>query len=114
VLPRVHAPLPEEFRTDDYTGEEDISYDNAPPPGYAPRAPFARRDEELFEELPPDESVFEAEPEPEELPSIFGMPAAHANAPQPPRSAAKPLRRKLPLKTRKKTPSRKKPGKSRR
>jgi diguanylate cyclase (GGDEF)-like protein len=114
VLPRVHAPLPEEFRTDDYTGEEDISYDSAPPPGYAPRAPFARRDEELFEELPPDESVFEAEPEPEELPSIFGMPAAHANAPQPPRSAAKPLRRKLPLKTRKKTPSRKKPGKSRR
>jgi hypothetical protein len=112
VLPRVHVPLPEEFRTEDYTGEEDVSYDDAPPPGRAPRAPYVQQqEEEMFEEPPPDETMFEMEPEPEpeELPSIFGMPDTPYVAPAAAGIAVKPTRRKPSPKPRKRSPQRKKP-----
>ena len=112
VLPRVHVPLPEEFRTEDYTGEEDVSYNDAPPPGRAPRAPYVQQqEEEMFEEPPPDETMFEMEPEPEpeELPSIFGMPDTPYVAPAAAGIAVKPTRRKPSPKPRKRSPQRKKP-----
>lgn len=116
VLPRVHVPLPEEFRTEEYSGEEDVAYEEVPPPGRAPMAPYVRpQEEELFEEPQPDETMFETEPEPEpeELPSIFGMSDTPYVAPAAVRIAVKPTRRKPAPKSRKRSPQRRKP-KSRR
>ncbi len=122
VLPRTHAPLPHEFRTADYSGEEEDPYAQSPQAGSAPMAPRSQRavEEELFEQLPPDETMFEAEAEPEpesepeELPSIFGMPTPRPATRTPPRTTAKAAKTKpaTKAKLKKKPPPRKKPRKS--
>jgi diguanylate cyclase (GGDEF)-like protein len=90
VLPRAQVYAPQEMAPADYSGREE-QYGAAEPlpeepvPGQAPLAPrrIRRRiiEEEIFDDNgPSDEGVFEEEPvpEPEELPSIFGMSAADA------------------------------------
>jgi diguanylate cyclase (GGDEF)-like protein/PAS domain S-box-containing protein len=117
VLPRVHVPLPEEFQTPDYTGEEDI-YPPMPVPGYAPMAPRPQRVEtDMFEPPHLDETMFEEleEPfvEPEELPSIFALPPAATSASRSEVRMPKP-KPKSPPKTRKKIRVTAKPRKKRR
>ncbi|MFO1034441.1 MAG: EAL domain-containing protein [Hyphomicrobiales bacterium] len=88
VLPRLAAPYAIPHHQEVYPpagiddGAIEASYFDdtpEPPPGRAPMAPRRVRrrliEEEIFDELPPDDTVFEPEPElePEELPSIFDV-----------------------------------------
>jgi diguanylate cyclase (GGDEF)-like protein len=126
VLPRVHAPLPEEFRSDDAV----VAFEPpAPVPGRAPLAPRPRRPEDDMFELPgPDDAMFEVDypyqadplpdfepdPEPEELPSIFAMARKAAVPAENPRSAAPPRPKpKVKLRVKVKTKPRGKPAPSR-
>ncbi len=73
----------------------------SPMPGVSPMAPRAHPvEQELFEELPPDETVFEPPPEPEELPSIFAVTAAKPPTPSAPRKVSKVKLKKKSTKVR--------------
>lgn len=102
VLPRVHAPLPDEMAQD---GRSANFQPPGPVPGYAPLAPRPQRlEQEMFEPPSTDEGMFEdtdadafdefsapeemlqddfgdePEDEPEELPSIFAMPPSQPSS----------------------------------
>ena len=107
VLPQLRSPQPAGYYSQ---GQESVEIAALPQPGVAPMAPRSARqvEQDMFEEPPHDETMFEPppepepEPEPEELPSIFAvapaMPGTQAKVVAPRKVKKLKLKRKAVVK----------------